>query len=451
MRLQDDLRDLAEDVPRFVHVDARAAWASAGRRRVRRTAATLAVVVVVGVLATLGLRGLLRPTGIDPAGSGRPHAATVPTRIEYAYRTPDLPARPGPIAGLVQRIAHRGTYDESLGWFAVSPTGRLWRIPGVDEGIDSRPAISPDGTRVGFVRRSGNAYTYVVLDLVTGSTTAYPSVGSGLTIDGRLADPTDEFGVQGQSPGFFSPNGEAVFIAGMAAPPGPDDRALVIGDGDARALRAPAGTTAPMPAGWLGNDRLVWIDNQATVVITDLAGVVVRRVALPLTKAEVDADQWGQWVGPVSPDGRLLAAGPVDREGRHMPLVVDLATGREVATSWAQEQTAEVCAPSWGTGRLHVPVSGLFGPVVLAGSTVDVVADPRLGIDCSLWAASALDGGHHRGLAGALFGQGTSWVTWWWREITAGLLLAAAAGVLLARLVRRHRAHRDGADQGDSA
>ena len=57
-----------------------------------------------------------------------------------------------------------------------------------------------------------------------------------------------------------------------------------------------------------------------------------------------------------------------------------------------------------------------------------VVADPVASkAACSIWATDAIAGDEHRGFTGSVFGTSTSWWSWRWRQLGAGLLLIVAA------------------------
>lgn len=435
MRLHEELRDLAEDVPRFMHPDPAAAWANARRRRVRRAAAAVGVLVAVLVVATLGLRALSRPVAIDPASGDHASGLELPRRINRPLAgVGDLPAHPGPIAGAVHRVDANGN---DLGWLAVSPAGRLWRLPLGGAGTGGYPAaISPDGTRLGFLQRFPDGTTrYIVALLDHAGFRVFSGVGAAEPARTREME---EYGIGSQSPAYFSPGGRWIVVSGTRFPAaGVDDRALLLDTDDASVtvLPGPEGTSAANPAGWLDDDHLVWVDSTERApiaVVTTLTGEVVRTVALHAPAGE-SAD-WVQWVGPVSTDPQMVDIGSASYH-----LSGDNAGGR-VDHPRVEGARAELCPGSDAGIDPFVAVQGGGGVLVeRTGGAPVVLADPGLGIDCSVWAIDALHGPRHGSISSRLWGESTGWLSWHWVEVALGLAAASMVGVLLV-WVRRRRA-----------
>ncbi len=203
--------------------------------------------------------------------------------------------------------------------------------------------------------------------------------------------------------------------------------ALVLDDRGATEVRRPRTREAVMPVGWVSDSSLAWLVwhetkgtvDAARVQVTDDHGRLQRTVRLDVGRGVGDLSQWA---GVVSPDGRTLALGATAQEHRTAVHFYDLTTGRLRSTMPGVPDAAGVCLPSWGDGTLQVPTENSLRDTVLRsinGSTT-ILADPRLGAGCSLWATDALDGPAHAGLGGTIFGDSTSWLSWHWREIAAG-------------------------------
>jgi len=124
-QLHEPLHDLLAEVPSYVVPDARAAWTAGARRRTRLRVAGGGLVVLLVLLVGAGIGVLPHSLDVAPAdqsgGGGHGH----PTRIDYPYWTRDLPDRPGPVAGVLERVSHESSFDKPLGWYAVSSSGHL--------------------------------------------------------------------------------------------------------------------------------------------------------------------------------------------------------------------------------------------------------------------------------------------------------------------------------------
>lgn len=435
MNLSDELRSLTDGVPGFVHPDAGQAWRVAARRRQRRRVGAGLALVMALVVVLAGVRSLDREAVPGPAtgpadGSPTQHALTLPTRIERPYVLHNLPLRAGRLAGLVW------SRDQ---WLAVSPTGHLWRLP-LATRRDYLPAISPDGSTVAFLQSfTPKQNRLLVWNTTTAILRFFSQVGTGETDNGKLADPATRFWIQSESPAYFSPDGKHLVVAGDSTHPGTRDRALLIDvshGSDVTVIDSPAVTSTAFPAGWLDDSHLVWVGTTAqdpAAVVATLTGDVVRSVHLSMPKTQ--AAQGSQWVGPVSPDGRQVAFGPADGSvtpGSILAFPLDRDPS-PYAVARVSHGTMG-CPLSWGTSA--APAIPQTSPRLLSGSS-SVVADPRLHVDCAIWASDALTGARHQGLAGALFGLNTAWWTWWWRELAIGLAVVVTGGFLLWTRRRR--------------
>lgn len=279
---------------------AQVAW-SQGRRRRRLRHATAATVVlaVLGVGAAT-LPFIHQPLPFAPAdGGGSTAVEGYPERIGHQWWVRDLPAKPGPMALLMQRVVHRDTYDQPAVWEAVSESGQRWRIPGVYGGYDDYPSLSPDGRRLAYL--SGARGPYVIRDLVSGVVTTFPSVGPAVGTSERT------YATQGQAPAFWSPDGQHVVMAGFRNEPSLSGRALVLGiDGSVQLAHGRG-----FPAGWLDAQTVVWLAPETyrgskpvpvDVKFTDLSGRELRSVTLatPMRPASLHG-QWSSAVSPMAP------------------------------------------------------------------------------------------------------------------------------------------------------
>lgn len=435
--LHGRLDDLASDAPVHVVRDGLAdrAWAAGRRRRTRRRLVGAgAAVAVLGVL-WLTLTPVLdtaRPVGPAAAGS-RTRVDGYPARIGWPWLLRGLPGAPGPIAGVAERDT---AHDWS--WLAVSPGGRVWRVPSRIHGADTMPMLSPDGTRLGYL--AADAGPYVVQDLTTGRRTTFPEVG------GALAVVRTRYLVGPQTPGFWSPDGRRLLLAGGSrGERGPFGALVLDAEGGVRLV-----PTDMTPVGWLSDTELGWLTwhgrgasgvaTSATLVVTDLAGRTIRTVPL-----DVDARMGlapDQWTGSLAPDKRGLAL--VDQEtnfgGDGRIRVFSTADGSQVGEFHPPSVTG-VCPTSWQGSTPVVPTSRATGAALWSATRTPrplTVSDPAAGIRCLVLADDALAGGAHRGL----FGTATSWWTWHATDLALGLLGAAAALVGVFTLRRRAAANR---------
>jgi hypothetical protein len=338
----------------------------------------------------------------------------------------DLPARPGPLAGLI---------DTDTGHlYAVSGAGRAWRVDASGFG-GVEPALSSDGSMLASWRDG----RLVLRDLRTGTSHVAGSVSDG-GFTREQGGPSGDYWVSLQSPMMWSPSGDRVLVIGSRAT-GDDVRALVIAsDGSVQPVAGPPGARQAWPAGWTAAGEIVWVSgpfsrpgDKVAAVVTSTAGVVLRRVRLAVPPGIRMA---GQDAGSVSPDGtRILlefSQGSTDRA-----LLASLVTGAAIKQVDVEFPT---CPPSWERDRPRPPFPGSDQVAVRRDDGgPQIMVDPAFHADCAVWASDALAGGAHRGVSGRLFGDSIQWWAWHWREEALLALVALALTVDLRR--RRRRAH----------
>lgn len=439
--LRTSLEELVADGPPSLmpYELAQAAW-SQGRRRHRLRQATAATVV----LAVLGVGAaavpfIHQPQRFAPAdGGGSPAVEGYPQRIGHQWWVRDLPAKPGPMALLMQRVVHRDTYDQPAGWEAVSESGQRWRIPGIYGGNDDYPSLSPDGRRLAHL--SGARGPYVIRDLVSGQVTTFPSVGSA------VGSSETTYVTQGQAPAFWSPDGQHVVMAGFRDEPPYSGRALVLGvDGSVQLAHGRG-----FPAGWLDAQTVVWLAPETyrgskpvpvDVEFTDLSGRALRSVTLatPMRPASLH----GQWSSSVSPRGAEIQ---VIQDSTFSTVIrrFSLADGEPIGRAMSITDIVPACALAWAdsTPVISVLEQGIAYPAQLTstGAKRLIAIEPRVGSQCVVFAADALSGSRQ----GMPFGRSMAPWTWWWREILLAVLLTGSL-VWFARrriVVRRRRGSR---------
>jgi len=408
--LHERLDDLVTDVPVYVVPDARAAWSAGARRRTRHRVVVGAAALVVLVVLASAVSWLPRTFDHAPADGGRSGVQGYPSRIDKPWIMRDLPDRPGPVAGIV--LADDG-FD------VVSGTGRVWRLSPLGLAGDT-VALSADGTGLAYFRSRG---VFVIQDLLTGEADVADGVGDGST-DPKHPKEAGRFWAQGQTPAFWSPVADRIFVMGGRVDNGPG-RALVIARGGAtRAVQAPRvrGERLAWPAGWTPSGGLVWLAADyrtdggdvrwAYAVLTDTSGRVLTRVRLDVPRGLTDM---GQWSGSISPGGTRLAV--VGQDGK-APAVFSMEDGSLITRSPDIEST---CPVPWQADE--------------PGD--EVAVDPAFHATCTTWAADALDGHRHRGLSGLAFGDRDTWIAWHWQAVLLPVLVGAAIVLLFVRRRRR--------------
>ena len=450
-QLRDVFTDLASGVASHMVTEdlGRTAWARGRRRRVRRRLAGAAIalsVMVIGTAVLLPVVGGPRSlssgqTSSDPAVKGYPQ------RIGHQWLIDDLPARPGPLAALMQANMEHPEIEDFTGWYGLSETGHRWRLNVGGLRDDNYPTISPTGRYLGYL--AADAGPYVIHDLVTGQKTMFPLVG--------LSSAQTQYFVTGQSPSFWNPDGSRVALGG-AVEPASNPGVVVLGvDGSFAFVENEEGTSL---AGWASDDALIWLtwpltemklsaDTEVTAHVWRLDGTHLWSVRLR------PAHPWqgrlsGQWTGTGSVDGReilvledLIPATVIHR--------FSLTTGAESSEPVFVSEYGEPCAAVWVGSDVAVPVRYGDPPhqttaLLRAGEKRQLaVVEPGIGGRCIVWATDALAGDAH----GRLWGMSTSWLSWNWRETILVTLLLVAAIWTVLRMTRRSRMQHPGrASQG---
>jgi hypothetical protein len=429
------LRELMDDAVREsafgIRVDTAAASLEGRRRRIHRRMWAAVSVAAVVVAATAGLSVVSEHASLQqPASGGSPTAEEYPQRLDYPYWDDAQPSVTGPLAGLIQRNGNVS------GWWSVSPQGHLWRL---DVTGDSVPSLSPDGAHLGYLHGPNRQATYVLTDQVDGTSVSFPQVGGGFT-DASVEDfdHAHRYYSSSQSPSFWSPDGTNLLIRMGTTDPASTEAvgAGILGvDGTLTAIQLPEGSGGGAhPVGWLGNDHVAVLGGIAgpshrtrVWVIDILTGRVVRGFNLP---DNVDNRETSQWFGNVWGDSKLATVTPGANERIRFYAMNPSLAGRLVGTLPSVPQLADTCPLSSTSTDLYVPTrtnrDGASAILMRANGGVTVRADPRLDIVCSTWARTALDGPAHASWSTRFFGSDTGWLSWHWREVTAGILATLA-------------------------
>jgi len=423
------------------------------RRRLLRRTGAVAAAALVAVLVGAPLLGVVAFPTLEPAGD---RVRGYPMRIGHQWIVRDLPARPGPLAALVESGVRDGVYD----WLAVSPSGHQWRLSTAGF-AQNFPALSADGRYLGYLEPDGVGYR--IVDLVTGDRTVFPGVADGATGPG-VNRSARELGVFGQSPAYFSPDGRRVAANGFPADVNPYQGGSGIAILDRTTGLAsyvpPTGSTSGILAGWSGPESL-WLVSpiepgtinepvemgSATVTDVGLDGRV--RTSFTITAHPPHEGPWNpiqfdQWSGPVSPAGASLPVRVTDPWGDGV-----YRFDRDGAQqSWAVPGLTPTCGLSWVGDDLIVPeqigepqhpVSATVRLRVGSSPRTLAVVSPRIGRGCVIWAADALAAGP---TGPHPFGTSTATWTWYWQEILAAVLVfvaLVAAGLLLGGAKGRAR------------
>jgi hypothetical protein len=432
------MRDLAEDAP---PIDNRIALADrsygAGRRR-RRTrqlgvSGAAAVVVVAALFATLFVGS--PPLAAQYGSSSGTRVSGYPSHIGRQFPVLDLPAKPGPIAGL---MLGQGNHA-----WAVSANGHRWNVPGVTGNTMPEAALSPDGRVLAY---PGPGNKLVVHDLVAGTTGTVP----GINDDQEEGDGVVGYRIDDDSQMLIST----------------DDRYLAFTDGatgntvlvDLRAARVIRTIRSYQFAGWVGDDlaavQSADLGRGQTVralTLEPVQGGAVRQVVLqPSQPLGAVGANWAV----VSGDGRSLAVLSGGGDQVQTLSRFDLASGRQLGTTLTVPPTFDNCPITYGVRVVYTHVAESSE----ADLTIAVSSDGRIstattalpavtGQVCQIWASGAFDGTAHSGL---LLDRFSGWVVQWRAELGWGLgvLLLIAGAQLWNRRARRRRPARPGRDRG---
>lgn len=397
----DLLDDLVRDVPRHVRPDVDRAWRAGTRRKRRSLAARAAGGVVVTLVAATALAGIGSQRPVAPADTGDA-VSSHPTFVARPILMADLPERPGPMAAVL--------VTDVAGVVVVDGDGRSWRLPGLQDGGGFIPSLSRDGRRIGFMEPFGaHESQFVILDLMTGARTEFPSVGD------NIGDATQTYMMFGQTPSYWSPDGRWLMTHAKRTDGSPGNIALGV-DGEIRVL-----DDLGRPAGWVSNDRLGWLTDDGRLVVSDLDSSTRADVRLE-QKPSGDLDQWS---AQLSPDGTQLAVSFFAR-GRGVLETYDVGSGR--ARRRLDIDRGLFSPPVWVGSRVATWTSrGLVDAVT--GSLVIEYSSHWADVLGGQWASDALAGEDSSG-PGLLAWPYWQWL-WWWHWLVVASFAVALLLVLL--------------------
>ena len=382
---------------------------------------------VVAVLFVSGLLGL----GLVP-GTASADGLGYPSTIGTDRDPDDLPEAPGPMSGTFVGLGTPTSMASALTGttFLVSETGRAYRLPQTDDVVGYVPALSPDGSRVGyFPDRDGSA----IRDLVSGETTTFARI--------RYGDLGREPYLFDGSRAWWSPDSTRLLI-------GTEPNVVLSLDGTVTEVGRPRGRRAS-PVGWIG-DEVAWKRSNGTdpdrpdsveLVVAPVAGGPGRTIRLQ------DVDALSEVVGAgvaVSPDGSSLAVVTADGEQSGRFTLYSTADGTVTARSAVDHAVNPNCPLSWASGEpavagsIDLPLAGVGdnpGSIALLAMSGETLVRSRDKFaPCSVWAAEALSG--PRDPAGVLASGGSS-STYVAVAVPVTVAVAATAGGWF--LVRRRR------------
>ena len=406
--LRDHLDDLLAEVPAYVVPDVPAAWRDGARRRTRRRLG-VAAAVVAAIAVVAGLTQVLPRAG-DVPPAGEPGSIGYPAHVDKRWFLHDLPDRPGPISAVLE--------TDVATWWAAAPGGGVWRVPQQDLSDSYPPALSDDGRMIGYL---SDRSAYVLQNLVTGEETRFGRVTDNRTGNAR----SGAWLVDGQTPGFWSPDGTRVLVWGAKWVAGVHVHGLVLGvDGSLTEVKDPP----RIPVGWLDDDTLVWLDGKR-LATTDVTGRVQR--SIPLAVSHRTLRGVNQWSAALSPDRTRLAIVLPNSTGTI--LTVSVQDGSVLSRE--NVGAADYCSPAWAGDE---PAFFQENEIDTTSGRRTIVVDPAIRSTCILAAADALAGPRHERFGDRLFQD--TWLSWHWQEVALGLLVAlllVAGG--LALLIARSR------------
>ena len=426
--LPDRFDDLAADIdPADVSADlGPEAWA-AGRRRQRRsrvlTIGVAVVVVLLAALTVLPVVGAGLPVGPASSDGDADAVSGYPERIGHQWHVGGLPSGE-PMAALLQR-------DENgdIGWYAVSASGRQYQLPGGGAPGGVFPTLSPDGRYVGYLAPDGRSY--LLRDLVSDTTIAFPDIGT--------PEAGTRYAAVADAPAFWSPDGTRLLLA---ADPRDGGRTSALLLGLDRTVTPVVGDPTNL-AGATDAGEVVRVYSpsakQLSVTFDQPDGTVAHTIDLTVDLA-LSRTLGDGWHASISPDAtRLALADDLEEvaaivhlfslEGssgdEFAPVPVPAVSGSCPIAWVANTPVMTVRDGSDGATSTLLAESPLRDPITVVESSSDT--------RCLMWAGSALEAGPQH----ALWGTSTGWFTWWWRELTAALLVLLALGWLVVRTHRR--------------
>lgn len=442
--MTNDLRDLLDDVAdgpaSGVRVDAHAAWTDGLRRRVRRRVRT-GVIGVAALTAVTIAAPLARDLAVAPGFADQPgaHAQHYPQRLEHDYIGTTMPKVTGPLAGIVRRS------DEDLhGWYAVSPGGRMWRID------DAQGDVVPsrDGRHLAYLRGATYASAlFAITDQITGEVTTFDDVSLGVTYKGVPATDATYFHSD-QTPLFWNAAGSAV-LGQLGTVTGRTDgvaAGVFSVDGSLTVIRNSTSLEeGSHPIGWFDDDTAAFVSSVRGQPRVSAVDVDTSRIVRSFPLRGVQPDFVSQWYASLSPDGTAVMTLGDGGDDLNEPTVRVHSAQRGIrdATMPTPDGLNGYCQPTWTANDAYLPVSSEqredSAVLARANGGAPIVADPRLHVTCSVWAASALEGGPDPSIGDWLFGTGSSWLSWHWRELVLGALAGAAAAAAAFFQARRRR------------
>lgn len=442
--MTNDLRDLLDNVAdgpaTAVRVDARAAWADGARRRVRRRVRTgvigAAVLAAAAVAVPLGRDLGMAPDFADQSGARAEH---YPQRLDHLYRERSMPAVTGPVAGVVQR-SNEDLHD----WYAVAPGGRMWRI----DDAHSEVVPSRDGRHLAYLRGATYASAlFAITDQITGEVTTFDDVSLGVTYKGVPATDATYFHSD-QTPLFWNATGTAVLgqLGTIAGRTETVAAGVFSVDGSLTMIRNSTSLEeGSHPIGWFDDSTAAFVSRVGGRPRVSAVDVDTSRIVRSFPLRGVQPEFVSQWYASLSPDGTAVMTLDDGGDDLDEPTVRVHSAQRGIrdATMPTPDGLNDYCQPTWSADNAYLPVSSeqREDGAVLArvnGGT-PIVADPRLHVTCSVWATSALDGGPDPSIGGWLFGTGSSWLSWHWRELVLGALAGVVAVAAVRLWARRRR------------
>lgn len=442
------LDDLAKAGPHDLDLSALAtrSW-SAGRRRRRHrlVAGVTATVVLLGGAGVLVATSPFTQQATPPAANSGSGASQFPERIGHQWSISTIPDRASAVSLLIE-----GDHStDTPSWFAVDAGGHRWGVP--TGSPDTYPAISADGTKIGYLATPQGPY--LIHDLANGRSTPFGAVGAappagGTTGSGGFgATPAPTIQLAPDMPAFWSPDGSWVAMSASKAD-GTGTVVLLGMDGSVQVLDQPG-----VLAGW-SSDKLAFLVRSSTPFAGLTQQAHVRLITPDGRVAKVVALDKGLrtaptgWRASVSPSGDTVALVRTNAFKVTFVSTYSLTDGKQVGETSQVAKADSSCPTGWRGGS---PVLATFTnaasptdvPVAVRGSAVQrlLVVDPSLDSSCLVFASDALAGQR----VDSVFGLSKAWFSWWWKELVLASLIALVALIALGRaafVVRERRAMR---------